>query len=179
MALITLRYREDKALENLVIHTKNALHLRRAQALLWLDAGDNVQDVAERLRITRRTVYNWVKHFQAHSTLALSARLSEGARSGRPRTAQGVIDPWSVDIIDRDPRELGYRSAVWTAPLLTQYLREHYHIAISRQSVSLAIARLGLRWKRPRPDLARRSKTWRQAKGGSNVAWRRGSARSS
>jgi transposase len=105
--------------------------------------------------------------------------ISEGARRGRPRTAQGIIDPWIVAIIDRAPRALGYRSAVWTAPLLTQYLREHYHIAVSRQSVCLAIARLGLRWKRPRHDLARRSTTWRQAKGDSNVAWRRGSARSS
>jgi hypothetical protein len=34
----------------------------------------------------------------------------------------------------------------------------------------LAMARLGIAWKRPRYDLARRAPTWRQAKGGSNGA---------
>jgi transposase len=170
MTLITLSYRECKALENLVTRTKNAMHLRRAQALLWLDAGERAQDVAQRLRVSRRTVYNWVCRFQDHRTLALTARLSAGTRSGRPRTAQGIIDPLIVEVIEGDPRAFGYRSTVWTAPLLAQYLWEHHHIAVSRPSVSLAIARLGLRWKRPRHDLARRPATWRQAKGGSSAA---------
>jgi hypothetical protein len=83
----------------------------------------------------------------------------------------GVIDPLIIEVIERDPRELGYRSTVWTAPLLRQYLQEIHHLDVSRPSVSLAIDRLGLRWKRPRHGLARRPATWRQAKGGSNVTW--------
>lgn len=179
MTLITLSYREYKALETLATHTKNATQLRRAQALLWLDAGERVPLVAERLRVTRRSVYNWVRRFQQPGALDLSARLSDGARSGRPRAVQGLIDPLIEAALDRDPRDMGYRSTVWTAPLLTQYLWAGHHIAVSRQSVSLAIARLGLRWKRPRHTLAQRSKTWRQAKGGSNGASRRGSVPSS
>jgi transposase len=179
MTLITLSYREYKALENLVVRTKNAVHLRRAQALLWLDAGEPVPEVAARLRVSRRTIYNWVARFRGGPALDLTARLSDGARPGRPRTARGIIEPLILDVIDRDPRTLGYRSTVWTAPLLTQYLAVQHHIGLSRQSVSLAIARLRLRWKRPRHDLARRPATWRQAKGGSNAAWQGGSARSS
>ena len=64
-----------------------------------------------------------------------------------------------------------------TAALLRQYLQEQHHLAVSRKSVSLAIARLGLRWKRPRYDLSRRSATWCQAKGGSSAGWRGGSGR--
>jgi transposase len=179
MTLIMLSYRESKALENLVVRTKNAVHLRRAQALLWLDAGEPVPEVATCLRVSRRTIYNWVARFHRYPTLELTTRLSDGARPGRPRTAQGIIEPLILAVIDRDPRELGYRSTVWTAPLLTQYLAEQQHIYVSRQSVSLALARLRLRWKRPRHDLARRALTWRQAKGGSNAAWRGGGGRSS
>ena len=137
MPLITLSNREYNALENLVVRTKNAVHLRRAQALLWLDAGESVLEVATRLRISRRTIYNWVTRFRGYPALHLTTRLSDGARTGRPRTAQGIIEPLILDIIDRDPRELGYRSTVWTAPLLTQYLAEQHHIHVSRQSVSL------------------------------------------
>lgn len=109
----------------------------------------------------------------------MAARLRPGSRSGRPRTVHGIIDPLILEVIDRDPRDLGYRSTVWTAPLLRQYLQEVHHLVVSRPSVSFAIDRLGLRWKRPRHDLARRATTWRQAKGGSNAAWRAGTAQSS
>jgi transposase len=176
MSLLTLNLREWKALETLAAHTTDAHILRRAQALLWLDEGETVPEVAARLRVTRQAVYKWVACFQTRSALDMAARLGPEKRSGRPRTVHGVIDPKVMEVIERDPRELGYRSTVWTAPLLRHYLREVHHLDVSRPSVSLAIDRLGLRWKRPRHGLARRPATWRQAKGGSNVAWRHGNA---
>ena len=74
-----------------------------------------------------------------------------------------------AEVIDTDPRNLGYHSTVWTAPLLGEYLKQVHGIEVSRKSISLAIARLRFRWKRPRHHLAQRSETWRQAKGGSNA----------
>ena len=68
----------------------------------------------------------------------------------------------------QDPRALGYRSTVWTAPLLTQYLRDTHDLTVSRQSVRLALDRLDVRWKRPRHRLAPRSPTGRQGNGGAN-----------
>ena len=179
MTLLTLSPEEWEALERLAAHPTDVHRLRRAQALLWLDEGERVREVAARLRVTRQVVYKWVAHFRMRSTLDMAARLAPSKRSGRPRTVSGVIDPLILEVIDGDPRELGYRSTVWTAPLLCDYLREVDHLAVSRPSMSCAMARLGLRWKRPRHDLARRPTTWRQAKGGSNMAWQRGSARSS
>jgi transposase len=179
MTLLTLSPQERESLEELTARTPHAHELRRAQALLWLDEGEGAPEVAQRLRVTRQTLYNWVRRFHGRSPHDLRARLAVGARSGRPRTVHGIIDPLILEVIERDPDELGYRSTVWTAPLLVQYLGDTHQISVSRKSVSLAIARLGLRWKRPRHDLARRSATWRQAKGGSNAAWRRGSGRSS
>ena len=77
-----------------------------------------------------------------------------------------MIDPLIDDVIERDPREFGYRSTAWTAPLLVEYLRSTYEIEVSCDSVRLAIRRLDIRWKRPRHTLALRPATWRQAKGG-------------
>lgn len=170
MTLLPLSSQEHSTLEHLVARTKHATPLRRAQALLWLDAGESVQAVAQRLRVTRPTVYTWVNRFQGHRERDLMGRLSEGARSGRPRTARGIVAPLIDAVIDRDPRDFGYRDTVWTAGLLRQYLHEVPHLAVSRKRVSFAIARLRLRWKRPRHDLSRRAAGWRQAKGGSNVA---------
>ena len=151
---------------------------QRALALLLLDEGDAAVEVAEYLQVSRRTVYNWARRFEQREALAPVLRLLDGPRSGRPPTAQGVIDPLIEGVIDEDQRDHGYNSTVWTAALLGQYLREQHHESAGRRSVGRAIARLGLRWKHPRHELGRRAPFWRQAKGGSKRASGRMPARS-
>jgi transposase len=149
--------------------THDPRQLHRAQALLWLHEGDTVDEVATRLFVTPRTVFRWLSRFHERQALELPERLADGPRSGRPKTVSGIIDALLSEVIDGDPRQLGDHSTVWTAPLLRQYLRDVHHIQASRRSVGLAMARLGIAWKRPRDALARRAPTWRQAKGGSNA----------
>jgi transposase len=80
--------------------------------------------------------------------------------------AGGTIDELVAAVIDGDPRQVGYHATVWTAPLLRCYLRDHHGIEVSERTVSRAIDRLGMSWKRPRHQLALRPETWRQSKGG-------------
>src|SRR5215813_6203284 len=155
MTLLTLSPEACDALETLAAHTTDALLLRRAQALLGLHEGETVPEVAARLRVTRQAIDKWVTHCRMRRSPEIAARLAPGQRAGRPRTVHGVIAPLRLEVIDRDPRELGYHSTVWPAPLLYHDLREVHHRAVSRPRVRFAMARLGLRWKRPRHDLAR------------------------
>lgn len=166
MTLVTLNRRERHVIEQLITSTSDATTLRRAQAVLWLAQGEPVTAIAERLHVTRQVVYQWATRIHECEAKELAAQLATGQRTGRPRTVAGIIDPLIDLIIDTDPRVLGYRSTVWTAPLLARYLAEHHQLAVSRPSVSLALARLEIRWKRPRHTLSRRAKFWRQAKGG-------------
>lgn len=85
---------------------------------------------------------------------------------GRPRTARGVIELLIAEVIEEDPREFDYRSTVWTAPLLVNYLGSEHGVEVSLRNVGYALGREQLRWKRPRHRLALRPETWRQAKGG-------------
>lgn len=168
MTLLQLSNKERNFLETVIVHADDAKQLRRAQALLWLDEGDTMAEVAERLRLSRQTIYNWILRFTERRSLAMGERLADGDRGGRPPTARGIIDPLIDEVIEFDPRTFGYRATVWTAWLLKRYLSESHHIAVSERSISRAIARLDLRWKRPRHQLAQRPATWRQAKGGSS-----------
>lgn len=170
MPLLTLRPKERATLESLAVSTREAQQLRRVQALLWLDAGAAADEVAARLRVSRQAISTWITQFQQRQGEDMTLRVAPGTRSGRPPTAQGMMAPLIEAVIARDPRDLGSRSTVWTAPLCTPYLREAQALTVSRQSVSRAIARLRLRWKRPRHRLSRRPATWRQAKGGANGA---------
>jgi transposase len=66
MTLLTLNPQEWEALEHLAAHTIEAQTRRRAQALLWLDEAETVQEVAERLRVIRQVVYKWSPSYRAH-----------------------------------------------------------------------------------------------------------------
>jgi transposase len=169
MALFQLRAWERRQLLRLLDQTHDATQLRRSQALLWLHEDRPAAEVADLLHVSRQTIYNWAQAFQDRADLNVPDRLLDAPRSGRPATALGIIDPLIDEIIDDDPRDYGYRSTAWTAPLLQRYLEEVHEIETSRKSISRALDRLGIRWKRPRHRLGLRPDTWRQAKGGSNA----------
>jgi transposase len=166
MALLILSPRQRLELEYLASHIPAALERCRAQALLWLDEGETPEQVAEALRVSRRTIYYWVERFQRRHDLGLRERLSDAPRPGRPRAGGGRVDAWIAEVIDTDPRDLGYHPTVWTAPLLVRYLRDHHDVEVSETTVGRALTRLRIRWKRPRHQLALRPDTWRQSKGG-------------
>ena len=81
----------------------------------------------------------------------------------------GIIDPLIAEIIDLDPGQFGYYATGWTVPLIQHHLKQVHGIEVCTRSISLALDRLRLRWKRPRHQLSRRPDTWRQAKGGSKT----------
>jgi transposase len=166
MALVELTAREFFSLQKLLTQPLDARQLKRIQALLWLDAGESVDEVADRLAVTRQSVYNWISWFEARADLPVELRVGDGNRSGRPPTALGIIDSLIDVIFDVDPRTLGYASTIWTADLLQQYLADKHQVLVSTKSVNRALARLDITWKRPRHQLARREPFWRQAKGG-------------
>ena len=154
MAVVNLRAREVVALEGLLRATDDARQFTRAQALLWLDAGESVEEVAERLGVTRQAVYQWGVRFSARTALDCALRVADGPRSGRPRTALEIIDPLLEQVIESDPRDRGYRATVWTASLLQDYLAQEYQCTVSTKSIQRALARLrepgsgpGINWR--------------------------------
>lgn len=148
MACLALNSREREALAGLLTPLALTNEVRRAQALLWLDAGHSPQVVAARLHVSRQTVYNWLAGFHRRcGELDIQARLADRKRSGRPRTLPTVIDPLIAAVVEHAPPEFGYPAPTWNAKLLAQHLREAHHIAVNRASVSLALGRLGVRWK--------------------------------
>jgi len=166
MVPIILNARLRGGLEDLVLKTPSAKERCRAQALLWLAEGLSVEQIAETFQVGRQTVYNWANRFLQRGGLDLRARLLDAPRLGRPPAIAEVIDPLIEAALARDPRALGYHATVWTAELLQHDLEQSHGIRASLKSISVAIARLDFRWKRPRHELATRPETWRQAKGG-------------
>jgi hypothetical protein len=91
--IIELSYKERSELERVLKSRTKSKVSQRAQALLLLDEGEAVEQVAELLRVSRQTLHNWMGRFEQRRELKPSERLADAARSGRPVTAQGVIEP--------------------------------------------------------------------------------------
>jgi transposase len=170
MAVIGLSCAGRQALEAVVARSKDVRQYRRAQALLWLAAGEKPTAVAQRLRVHRDTVYAWAARYRQRGRQRVPTRLMDRARTGRPRRLAERVEWVLIAVLETAPESQGYRAAQWTTPLLCQYLRERQALAVSEGTVRRGLHRLGYRWKRPRYVLARRSRYWRQAKGGSNAA---------
>lgn|SRR5262249_18747584 len=164
--LIKLTGKQRIELETLLTHHSDSRLYQRAFALLLLDDGQSVDEIATTLFISRQTLYNWVSRFQQRHEGSSLTRLADAQRGGRPVTVKGIIDPLVDAVIDSDPRDYGYNSTVWTAPLLRRYLLEQHQHEVSLRSIGHSLVRLRLRWKHPRHRLARRDPHWRQAKGG-------------
>src|SRR3954463_10134888 len=102
MAPLRLSPRQRLELEYLATHNPAATERCRAQALLWLDEGETPEQVADSLRVSRRTVYYWVNRIHDHAGVDLRECLADAPRSGRPRAGDGGVDDWIAQVIDSD-----------------------------------------------------------------------------
>lgn len=164
--LIKLTAKQRIQLEQLLTRHADSRLYQRALALILLDDGLSVEEIAAALCVCRQSIYNWAWRFQQRTSPSVVERLIDGARSGRPVTVKGIIDPLIDSVIDSDPRDYGYNSTVWTSQLLRRYLSEQHQQEASLRSIGYSLVRLRISWKRPRHTLARRDVHWRQAKGG-------------
>ena len=115
--------------------------------------GTLLEQIAETFQVSRQTVYNWANRFLRRDGLDLRAHLLDAPRRAAlrrsPRSStldRGGLGPRSPPV--------RYHATVWTAQLLQQDLEQAHGIRASLKSISVAIARLHFRWKRPRHELA-------------------------
>lgn len=166
MTAITLTSEERRALQQLAQTTRDTRVLKRAQALLWLAGDETVTSVAQRLLVSRQTVDSWIAGYHQRAGEPPLERLAD-----RPRSRPGQGRMWKAArdlvqaVMDKPPGDYSYAVPRWTTPLLQDDLRKQ-GLTISTRSIRSLLRARGYRATRPRDRLARRSPTWRQAKGG-------------
>ncbi len=139
--------------------------VRRAQALLWLEQGTPIATVAERLRVSRQTIYNWLAAYQRRRAEPAAERVCDQRHSGRPPTKLRRVKQRVRYWLKRQPKRQGFASPIWTAPMLRCQVQRDMKEVVSLRTIRRALRTLRHSYKRPRLVLAQRSPTWRQAKG--------------
>lgn len=160
MSQFRLKSVHRRRLRGLLHETSDLNTYRRCLALLEVDAGRPVADVARSLGVTRQSVHNWIARFgEAGRAEALADRYA----GGRP----AVLDDDGVEgllaLLGQSPQQFGSPAANWTVPLLREHLRLATGADVSEPTVRRQLRRLGYVWKRPRyvlePDPEREKKT--------------------
>lgn len=169
MAMVNLTASHRRRLRQLARQGRDARLVRRAQALLWLEQGEGPTEVAQRLGVTRQSVYNWVRRIKQKATKAVAEGLADRRRPGRPPVKRQAVQRVVEEVMEAHPTEYGYHALGWTSPLIGHHLKQTQGFEVSQSTVRRCLRQMGYRWKRPRYVLSRRSVHWRQAKGGLSV----------
>ena len=140
----------------------------RYQMLLLLAEGRTPARVAALVRRSSATVRRVLRRYQAEGPDGVPPR---------PRPGQPPHFPpaWAAElerVVERDPREVGVPSAVWTTRLLADYLGGATGHRAAFETVRLALLRRGFVCKRPgwslkrkateQPDWAKNGSGWRR-----------------
>lgn len=81
MNIVQLTASQRRKLQDQLDRAPDASHFRRLLALLELDRGKSVAAVADLLRVTRQSIYNWANTFVAYPDPAV---LEDHYGIGRP-----------------------------------------------------------------------------------------------
>src|SRR4051794_10676357 len=115
MSLVHLTSYQRRQLREGLHRAEDAQHYQRLLALLELDRGERVADVAQRLGLTRQTIYNWARAFDAAPRVAT---LADHYGVGRPTLWTDELRHPLRDALQRRPGEFGYAVPNWTVPAL-------------------------------------------------------------
>jgi transposase len=152
---------QRRRLERELARTRDAALFRRTLALLEVDAGCPIGEVAQRLRVDRRSVQRWIARYRRQTDFET---LRHQPGQGRPRRWDPALEARLELALSQRPLDFGYVGTGWTVPLLQQWLADDK----PGQRLSAATIRRRLRerdyaWKRFRyvlnPDPQREKKT--------------------
>jgi transposase len=143
------------------LHQARDTHVyRRTLAVLQFSSGQPIAAIAETLRVSRQSVYNWIG---AYAQSRDPTALFDDDRPGRPTLWTEDLQALLRSLLGRSPDQLGYFAVNWTVPLLQEHLRRCAGRRLSDDTVRRQLDHLGYVWKRSRyvldPDPERDKKT--------------------
>lgn len=117
----------------------------RSRAVLAIERGQPVGQVAEAFDVDRTTIFRWVRRFAKEGSGGLERR----AGSGRPPLL-AVFDMEALnDIVLEPASHFGFETDLWTVGRLRQVIQEHYGVTVSRGTVWRRLRDAGFTCQKP------------------------------
>lgn len=119
---ISLTQRERQYLKILAYGDRTRRTADRAWILLLRADGMTIQDIAERMDLSTRTIQTRISRYRQKG---LEAALFDNLRPGRPAEISPDARKWLLDTARHTPVELGYKQERWTLKDLHSYIHSH------------------------------------------------------
>ncbi len=137
---------EERRRLQVVAKSKTAKSRARVRAMIILlsDAGEGGEAIAKVLGISRRSVSNSRQRWRSSAYNGLE----DEERAGRPPRADARYVRLMLDVVQKDPRQLGYAYTRWTSPRLAEFLRRKTGVQISSGWLSMLLRMHGFVWRK-------------------------------
>jgi transposase len=138
---------ERRRLEEQLRRAPNVRVYRRTLALLELDHGRPMTDIARMLHLSREAVYRWRDLYTADRE---PSALVDRRRGGRPPFWQEEERAILQEALSHSPDEWDYKAVNWTVSLLREHIERESGRKPSDSTVRRELHRLDYAWKKSR-----------------------------
>ncbi len=140
---------ELKLVETAIKHDKRPEVVQRSMAIRLLHLGQKPEEVAKIHAVSKPTIYGWFARWKSGGVEALANQ----PKSGRPPKADDAYSQALVEVIEKEPSEVGYNFTIWTVERLSAHLEKITGIALSESRLRALIKGKGYHYRRPKHDL--------------------------
>lgn len=119
--------------------------MRRMAVKSVLD-GEPMRSVAERMEVHYQTVWKWMQCYRADGAEGLASTKA----SGRPPVlSETEIKILRRVIVGKNPQQLSFGPALWTLPLIAQFVERRFDVVLHATTISRILNRIGLSPQKP------------------------------
>ncbi len=141
----SLSPKEQKALKKLYHGTKAAEIRSRCQMILLSNEGLKPSQVAQRVRVSGRTVRRYIARYEAENIDGLKNRVRPGRK---PRVTADYLKQLE-SAVEHMPRDLGLPFTNWTTANIAEYMAQKTDIRIKARQMENYLKRYRWRLRRP------------------------------
>lgn len=122
-----------------------ALEELRIRAVKSVLAGESPEVVIKSIGMSRGCIYKWLAAYYEGGFDALRAK----KLFGRPPTLSPSQMKWLFRTVKKDPRQLLFSFALWTAKMLGEALYRKFGVRVSKATMCRVLRRMGLSPQKP------------------------------
>jgi transposase len=113
-------------------------------AILAITAGQSCEEVARTLRVTRKTVHQWVRRLLVDGPTGLKRKKPTGRPAKLTKTQQQEL----AKLIEEGPVLAGFASACWRSPMIQQLIYERFGVFYNVFYLAQLLKNLGFSYQK-------------------------------
>lgn len=118
--------------------------VNRITSILSIDSGYNINEVAEIMRLSYKTVYQWLSKYLRENVGGLINKKKIGRPSKLTKSQRNTL----VKLIETSPEANGFTGSCWRSPMIQELILQKFNVFYSVKYISELLQSLGLSYQK-------------------------------